>query len=354
MSLSTLRSAAITIAITLALDFVVTLFIPAATLDSWVAARDRDAQIYDRTVAWHHDIRPNLDTTRLWGQDRYAFRSDRHGFRTGRCAAAGTPEEKDKAVLIVGDSFAEGLGLPFENAFAGLLACALRERGLVASNLGTMGYSPVIYHRKIAEAVRRLGYPPREIVLFLDISDIHNDAVDYVEIAGRVHSERPTLARRAKDFLKHNFTSFAVIFEINQRYLVTHATPMTVLNNKLSRWTVDKDLFAAWGERGLATVAANLEKVVAQCRSWNCRLTLVVYPWPDQVAAQDRDSIQVRYWRDWSARHDVRFVDAFAPFFALPADETIKRYFIRGDVHFNTEGSRLVFDAVWRAISAAR
>ncbi|HYD16053.1 MAG TPA: hypothetical protein VEA77_06600 [Hyphomicrobium sp.] len=348
MRLFLLRSVAIIVAVTLALDFVVTLFIPAAMLDSWVAARDRDAQIYDRTVAWHHDIRPNLDTTRLWGQTRYPFRSDRHGFRTGRCGAEGSPLETEKTVFIVGDSFAEGLGLPFEETFAGRLACAYRERGLAASNLGTMTYSPIIYHRKIAEAARRLGHPPREIVLFLDISDIHNDAVDYVEIDGRVHSERPTLARRTKDFLKHNFTSFAVVFELNQRYLVTHAAPIRVLNNPVSRWTIDKELLAAWGERGLAKAAANLEKVVEQCRAWRCRLTLVVYPWPDQIAAGDRDSIQVRYWRDWSARHGVRFVDAFAPFFALAAEETIERYFIRGDVHFNAAGSRLIADEVLR------
>lgn len=349
MRLSVLRPVAIIVAVTLALDFAVTLFIPAATLDSWVAARDRDAQIYDRTVAWHHDIRPNLDTTRLWGKDRYPFRSDRHGFRTGRCAAEGTPEERDKTVFIVGDSFVEGLGLAFEDSFSGLLACALRDRGLAAHSLGTMGYSPVIHHRKIAEMVRRLGHPPREIVVFLDISDIHNDAVDYVEIGGRVHSERPTLARRTKDFLKRNFTSFAVIFEANQRYLVTHATPVTVLNNPLSRWTVDKALLAAWGERGLATAAANLEKIVEQCRAWRCRLTLVVYPWPDQIAAADRDSIQVRYWRVWSAKNGVRFVDAFGPFFALPADEAIARYFIRGDVHFNAAGSRLIADEVLKS-----
>ncbi|HYC65206.1 MAG TPA: hypothetical protein VEC14_10780 [Reyranellaceae bacterium] len=349
MRSSALRNIAIVATATLALDFAVTLFIPAGKLDSWVAARDRDAHIYDRTVAWHHELRPNLDTTRLWGQDRYPFRTDRNGFRTGRCAAEGTPAEKDKAVFIVGDSFAEGLGLAFEESFAGLLACAFRERGMVASNLGTTTYSPIIYHRKIADAVRRLGYPPREIVLFLDISDIRNDATDYVEIEGRVYSERPTLARRAKNFLKHNFASFAVLFELNQRLLVTHATPKSALNHKLSRWTVDREQFAEWGERGLAVATANLDKVVEQCRAWRCQLTLVVYPWPDQIAAGDRDSIQVRYWHEWTARHRVRFVNAFPPFFEKPVEETLARYYIRGDVHFNAAGSRLIADAVLRA-----
>lgn len=350
MWLSVLRQMGIVVLATLAIDFAVTLFIPAATLDTWMAARDRDAQIYDRNVPWHHDIRPNLETTRLWGREHYPFRSNSHGFRTGKCAAERTAAERDRAVFVVGDSFAEGLGLAFEETFAGLLACAWRERGMAASNLGTMTYSPIIYHRRIAEATRRLGYPPREIVLFLDISDIRNDAVDYVEIDGRVHAERPTFWRRAKDFLKHNFTSFAVVFELNQRLLVTHATPIAVLNNELSRWTVDRALQASWADRGLANASANLMKIVEQCRAWNCRFTLVVYPWPDQIAARDRDSLQVRYWRDWAARNGVRFIDAFGPFFAVPADEALARYFIRGDVHFNAAGSRLVFDEVWKVL----
>jgi lysophospholipase L1-like esterase len=345
------RTVALIVAATLAIDFLVTLFIPARVLDSWLRARDRDAAIYDRTVPWHHEIRPNLNTTRLWGAASYPFTSDAFGSRTGRCAADDPASEKERTVFVIGDSFVEGLGLPFEQTFAGLMACAYRAHGMVARNLGTMLYSPSIYWRRVDEAVRRLGFPPREIVLFLDISDIHNEARDFVEIDGRIYSERPTLARRAKDFLKRNFTSAAVAFELNQRYLVVHARPVAVLDNDLSRWTLSETLMKEWGERGLALAAANLEKLAANCRAWRCHMTLVVYPWPDQIAAGDRDSIQVRYWRDWSVQNDVRFVDAFQPFFGKAANETIARYYIKGDVHFNEAGNRLIFDTVWQAIA---
>lgn len=79
-------------------------------------------------------------------------------------------------------------------------------------------------------------------------------------------------------------------------------------------------------------------------------MTLVVYPWPDQVANNDRDSIQVRHWRDWSARHGVRFVEAFSPFFRDAADTAVKRYYIPGDFHFNEAGNRLIYETVWQAI----
>ena len=110
---------------------------------------------------------------------------------------------------------------------------------------------------------------------------------------------------------------------VHDLYLLSTFNRQAALGRDRARWTVDDKLLEAWGRRGLAAAAANLDKIVELCRSWSCRVTLIVYPWPDNVAANDRDSLQVRYWRDWSARHDVRFVDGFAPFFREPADRTL-------------------------------
>ena len=74
-------------------------------------------------------------------------------------------------------------------------------------------------------------------------------------------------------------------------------------------------LLERWGRRGLEVAGGNLERVVDICRDWKCRVTLVVYPWPDNVAVGDRDSLQVRHWQGWAVARGVRFVDGFAPFF---------------------------------------
>ena len=347
-----LRTVAVVVGVTLVLDFAVTLFIPAKLLDSWLAARERDAAVYDRTVAWHHEIRPNLDLERLWGATRYRFRSDAHGHRTGACAGdVDAPLFQGRTVFVVGDSFTQGLGVTFEDSVAGLLACAYRDAGFSARNLGTTSYSPVIYHCRIADAARRTGVRPSEIVLFLDISDIHNDANDYIEVDGRVKSGPPSIGRRIKDFLKRNFTSVSVVLELRERYEVHLAPPYAVTGNPLSRWTVDPALQQAWARRGLEVAGRNLDRLVALCREWGCRLTLVVYPWPDQLFAGDRNSLQVTHWRDWSATRDVRFVDAFGPFFERPAEQAVRDWYIPGDIHFNEAGNRRLFEAVWPLVA---
>ncbi len=78
-------------------------------------------------------------------------------------------------------------------------------------------------------------------------------------------------------------------------------------------------------------------------------MTLVVHPWPDNVKEGDRDSLQVRHWRDWSAARGVRFVDGFAPFFKEPVQATLHRYYIEGDVHFTAAGNRLIYETVRQA-----
>jgi len=346
-----LRIGAVVLGIALALDVVVTPFIPASLLDSWLASRARDALIYDRTIAWHHELRPNLDINQFSGSGHYRLRTDAHGHRTGACASdVEAPMVQGRTVFVVGDSFAEGLGVTFEASFAGLLACAYRDVGFSARNLGTQTYSPVIYHRRIADAARRTGIRPSEIVLFLDLSDIHNDANDYFEVDGRVTTGPRSVGRRIKDFLKRNVTSISLILELRERYAVYFGSPVAVKGNLLARWTIDPALQEAWARRGLEVAGRNLDRLVALCREWGCRLTLVVYPWPDQLFAGDRESLQVTHWRDWSAARDVRFVDAFAPFFERPAEQAVREWYIKRDIHFNDAGHRHLFEAVWSQI----
>ena len=350
----TLRMIAIIGAVTLAIDFLVTLLIPARILDPWAQLQNDDLKVYDLDLPWHHEFKRNVSLNRTWGGELYLFRSDQHGLRTGTCAGMDAAAEKDKTVFIIGDSFVEGLGLPFEQTLAGLLACAYRARGLVARNLGVAGYSPVIYWRRIEEIARRLDLKPKEIVVFLDISDIHTDAVDYGEENGRIVSrapaEPPDFSRQTKTFFKRNSMTFAAVAAVMDHLRAARFDTTTALDKEAAMWTLDAHRYLAWGRRGLERNAANLERIVRRCAEWRCRMTLAVYPWPDQIMHGDRDSLQVWYWRDWSVRNGVRFVDAFGPFFELPARQAIERYYLIGDVHLNAAGHRLLFEEAWKAL----
>ena len=104
-----LGQAFVIVLIVLALDYVVLATVLSDWKRSWADSATAYTQAYVLSPL-HHDIAPNQDSMRAWGNIVYPFRSDRYGFRTGACA----PGENDKtksAIFAVGDSFTEGLGV---------------------------------------------------------------------------------------------------------------------------------------------------------------------------------------------------------------------------------------------------
>lgn len=74
-------------------------------------------------------------------------------------------------------------------------------------------------------------------------------------------------------------------------------------------------------------------------------LSVMVYPWPGQLHHDDRDSRQVRIWRDWCATRCAHFIDAFPDFFAHKAAQPRTWYrdlYVAGDVHFNERGNAML------------
>ncbi len=61
---------------------------------------------------------------------------------------------------------------------------------------------------------------------------------------------------------------------------------------------------------------------------------------------EDRDSLQVREWRQWSESRGVRFINMFPAFFGLgPKLDVIRDYFIPFDAHWNAAGNRVAAGA---------
>jgi hypothetical protein len=344
--LRVLGQAIVIIVITLALDFVLLATVFSGLKRDWADAASAYTQAYIYT-AYHHDLAPNAKSTRVWGNIAYPWQTDRYGFRIGTCA----PDEAEKdrpAIFVIGDSFTEAIGSSYEKSFAGLMACDAAKQGKAVWNLGVASYSPVIYHRKIRVAAERLGIKPAEIYVFLDLSDIGDDANIYQVGEDGVVRSTSFQWFDIGQFLLNNFATFRLGYDL---YLTSSFSTAIGLGRERALWSVDPDLMEKWGRRGLEIAGSNLDKIVDICREWNCRLTLVVYPWPENVAARDRDSIQVTHWRAWAAARGVRFIDGFAPFFREPADVALHKYFIAGDVHFTELGHRLLFDEVKRVES---
>jgi len=210
----------------------------------------------------------------------------------------------------------------------------------------------------------KLGF--HELIVFLDISDIEDEAIIYDIDSNDVVVDSPLspvtdafmLAQRARvepeKAWKTRLKESSVLLRLADAlkdWLVSEpsAAPaaeepwQAPIGLERASWTFDEELYQRYGRDGLEQARVAMERLLDQLRAHSAELTLVVYPWPDQIAARDEPSRQVTYWRSWAARHGVRFIDLFPAFIGDDdPDRVLKQYFIAGDVHFNEDGHRLI------------
>src|SRR6266478_6970628 len=66
---------------------------------------------------YDHGLATNFDGHDVWGEVRYRLITDSLGFKDG--SAREVPLKSDsRRILLIGDSFAEGIGINFEDSFA--------------------------------------------------------------------------------------------------------------------------------------------------------------------------------------------------------------------------------------------
>ena len=300
---------------------------------------------------YHHDLAPSHATdSAFWGPIQYSLRTNTLGFRD-----ADTRDIPRHAtayrILLMGDSFTEGLGIDFQFTFAGLLATRYAPAGIEVLNGGVASYSPAIYWKKIEYLLSHERLEVNAIVVFLDISDIHDEALSYrLDSIGRVvdvPEPRPGLmSLLERDSLTYRAVAKAIRTVhphpplVGCTNAVIHETPCR------AGWTLSHALMERYGREGLRLADEHMTSLAALLRARHVPLTIVVYPWPQQIEWNDRASLQISYWTRWAQREGAQFIDLFKPFFAevdaLGVRQAIRQYFIPDDYHWNARGHQLV------------
>ena len=321
--------------------------------------QERVARIYD--PVFDHGFAANFDGYDVWGEARYRLITDSLGFKDASTREVPL-KPASRRILLIGDSFAEGIGQPFENTFAGLLAQegGRRPEKVEFLNAGVASYSPSIYYRKIKYLLDK-GLAFDEVVLLSDSSDVEDEASSYFCIDEDLKYRKycttppgsvPEPAIKRDFFIDH----FAVTNRLRvtiKRWIQTRlGNKRHAINDDHNRigWTTanpDPARYRPLGvDGGIARSIENMTKLADLLASRNIPLTIVVYPWAQQIAQNDRDSRQVRLWRDFCPGHCKAFINLFPVFFAASdADKDwYEHLYILGDDHFSAQGNRMMFE----------
>jgi hypothetical protein len=322
-------------------------------VDTWeLRAPERGYRI--ESPIYHHDLAPEASARATWGGIRYPYHTNSLGFRDAEVRRVPL-SPAGRRIVLIGDSFTEGVGIPFEDTFAGIVARELGRRGIEVLNAAVLSYSPAIYYRKTEHLLEEEGLRFDALVVFLDVSDIQDEALRYrLDERDRVVDvePEPPLSNRERvlRFVRLNSLTANVFSRARlalERTLLSDPRARLGADAEEASWTWDARAFDAWGRDGLARASANMDRLRALLERHGVALELVVYPWPDQILRGDLESRQVTFWRAWAEANHVSFLDLFPRFIGRGNPvETVRRYYIPSDFHWNAAGHRLVADAL--------
>lgn len=352
------------LAIFLALDFVYTRFL-----------HEKDVTGRISNDHFHHGLRANFEGYETWGRARTRIFTNSLGFKDAQVRDV-PAQGSTRRILLIGDSFTEGIGLRFEDTFAGMLyeAGQKRPEKIEFLNAGVISYSPVIYYKKI-KYLLDAGLRFDEVVVLPDISDVQDEAVSYFCIDDNPDYRRyckeavpPTLAKptltpvpaglfRQPDppRLKDHFAMSDRLLQMFWQEVDTRTGSARRFIDRLhmtqrAGWTVTGSqhdaVYQPLGvEGGVKRALANMQALADLLRAHNIPLTVAVYPWPYQVIYNDRESRQVALWREFCAKNCKAFINLFPLVFAErdAHSDWYERNYIPGDSHYSPQGNRLLF-----------
>ena len=338
--------------------------------------------------AYHHALLANFDGYDLWGEEHYRFVTNSLGFRDGRVRDVPLVPST-RRILLIGDSFTEGTGLAFEDSFAGLLYAAGMQRAdkIEFLNAGVLSYSPSLYYKKVKDLLER-GLRFDELVVFSDVSDVYDEATHYFcqdddpsyrkfcppgerEFLDSICRGSDGARKEPCEVVPFRYSKPGWGPWLVRHFVVTNGVRMYV-KFKLQQWNgsmkqrrLAPETASAWlfspneyeadyaplgSAQGIVRSVKNMQALADLLKQKGIPLTIVVYPWPVQLALNDRASRQVSLWRNFCATNCKAFIDTFPAFFAEARAHAdwYERLYIEGDNHYSSKGARFLFDVIKR------
>jgi hypothetical protein len=305
---------------------------------------------------FHHGLLPSHQEKDNWAGE-YITTTNGLGFKDSSTSTVSLVSDKHR-ILFMGDSFLEGLGYPFQETLVGYV----REEfdGYDVLNAGVTSYSPKIYYYKVKRLLES-GFKTDEIVTFIDISDIQ-DEITY-------KGWQPTtpnsfgfiltkLSARMDFFLQyHSLFYLHVIRPTTHGYTtqriknLLNGKPLREIKEDVyfkdrGRWAFDKTVYDDWGKKGVSSALYYMKMLAKLCEENNIKLSVAIYPWPDNILEDDLRSRQIRIWDKFSQDNKTGFFNFFPVFMSTSTlkEKIVETYFINGDKHWNKAGNRLMAD----------
>ena len=290
---------------------------------------------------YNYSFKKNINTNfAVWGNSYYKLCTDSRGFKFN-C------EDKEKSnykIAFIGDSFVEGIGLPYEKTFVGKFA---DRSNLEIVNLGVASYSPYIYKKKIKHLILDKTISFNHLIVGVDLTDLEDDWA-----RRQVSDTDKTLVNKKLNFrlflAKYFPSSYLILKRINWFVKIniiknTNVSHLDYKKNKAS-WSYIKN-YKNLDEK-IEIQMENMNELFEFLKQYNIKLSVLIYPHQASIKFDKEQSLYKKTWKNFCINKCFKFIDAYSIFFdelkKYSKKEVMEKYYIKGDPHFNSEGNEKV------------
>ena len=294
---------------------------------------------------YEYSFKRNINTNfAVWGNTYYKLCTDSRGFKFN-CK---DKELKNYEIAFIGDSFTEGIALPFEKTFVGKFK---QKTKLDIVNLGVSSYSPNIYLKKIKYLISNKIVLFNHVIVGIDLTDLEDDWQ-----RREIQSNRNTSYTNSREqfrfklFLAKNLpTTYLILQKINWYIKIELTKNVSVDHLDYSKnrgsWSYIKK-YDKLNEK-IENQVNNMNELFNYLKDNNIKLSILILPHQASIKYDIKDSLYKKIWKNYCKNKCFKFIDAYSIFFDKSNDtsknEIMKKYYIKGDPHFNEKGNDVVF-----------
>lgn len=364
--------------ILLFVDFVLTNFILKKT-NLWKKINITEQYWRIKSNIYDHDLKPNVNVINNWQLFSYSFLTNSLGFRDSKNKIISKKNnENKKRILLIGDSFLEGMGYKYEKTLPGLIEDKFKNNYEIL-NSGVASYSPGIYYLKTKYYLDK-GYKFDQALVFLDLSDIYDELFYYYnaektkiinhDLSINKNFSIKKYLYKTFVFLKNNTIFFQLLFQISDQaeiyknYFKLKYKASKEFDKSFFRTTFDEVMFYrmitvdrghwTYSEENYLKVTDGilkskffLKKLFELLNDHKIKSYLVIYPWPSQIYYGDK--YHQTTWKEFARENNINLINLYSEFNFLNSKKTILENFILGDVHWSEEGTKKIFNGLLKS-----
>ena len=295
---------------------------------------------------YSYSFKQNINTDfAVWGNNYYKLCTDSRGFKFN-CK---DKEKKIYNIAFIGDSFTEGIGLPYEKTFVGKLK---EKKNLDVVNLGVASYSTEIYLQKIKYLISKNIISINHLIIGIDLTDLEDDWArrEKLKLKKSINKNSKSTNLNFKRFLAQYFPGTYLILKKVNWYIKIHITKnenvehLDYKKNKAS-WSYIKNYENLNSK--IENQISTMDKLYIFLEQNNIKMSLLIYPHQASIKFDKKNSLYKKIWKNYCINKCFKFIDAYSIFFDEmrnnSKNDLMKKYFINGDAHFNENGNELIY-----------